>query len=142
MTRRLAFVATVAAMIVAVSSPAMAFQHDRVHNPVVHWALDMATLAIVVAPIWTARLWGKGRSKWLLAGLIAVVPVPVAILGFSPGAPALFAGSGLFLGLAITVAAIAYPRRVTPLERAASAGELAGEAPSAALEPVGPVAGA
>ncbi|MEU5156212.1 hypothetical protein [Glycomyces sp. NPDC021274] len=120
MTRRLAFVATVAAMIVSVSSPAMAFQHDRVQNPVVHWALDIAILAIVVAPIWTALLWGKGRSKWLLAGLIAFVQLPVAILGFSPSASALFAGSGLFLGLALTVAAIWYTRRVTRQERAAS----------------------
>jgi len=118
MTRRLAFVATVAAMILSVSSPAMAFQHDRVHNPVLHWALDIATLAIVVAPIWTALLWGRGRNKWLLAGLIVVVQVPVAILGFSPGASALFAGSGLFFGLAITTAAIVYTRRATRLERA------------------------
>lgn len=119
MTRRLAFVATVAAMIVSVSSPAMAFQHDRVQNPVVHWALDIAILAIVVAPIWTALLWGKGRSKWLLAGLIAFVQLPVAILGFSPDASAWFAGSGLFLGLAITTAAIVYTRRVTRQERLA-----------------------
>ncbi|GAA2132884.1 hypothetical protein [Glycomyces algeriensis] len=132
MTRRLAFVATVAAMIVSVSSPAMAFQHDRVQNPVVHWALDIAILAIVVAPIWTALLWGKGRSKWLLAGLIAFVQLPVAVLGFSPSASALFAGSGLFLGLALTTAAIWYTRRVTRQERAAAEAlvqkELPGEA--------------
>lgn len=117
MTRRLAFVATVAAALVALSSPAMAFQHDRVQNPVVHWALDIAILAIVVAPIWTALLWGKGRSKWMLAALIGLVQVPVAILGFSPEASALFAGSGLFLGLAITTAAIWHTRRLTRLER-------------------------
>jgi MFS family permease len=119
MTRRLAFVATVAAMIVSVSTPAMALQHDRVQNPVVHWALDIATLAIVVAPIWTALLWGKGRSKWLLVGLIAFVQLPVAILGFSPQASALFAGTGLYLGLGITAAAIVYTRRVTRQELAA-----------------------
>jgi hypothetical protein len=117
MTRRLAFVATVAAALVALSSPAMAFQHDRVQNPVVHWALDIAILAIVVAPIWTALLWGKGRSKWMLAALIGLVQVPVAILGFSPEASALFAGSGLFLGLAITTAAICHTRHLTRLER-------------------------
>jgi hypothetical protein len=128
MTRRLAFVATVAAALVAVSSPAMAFQHDRVQNPVVHWALDIAILAIVVAPIWTALLWGKGRSKWLLAALIGLVQVPVAILGFSPEASALFAGSGLFLGLAITTAAIVQTRRLTRLERARAQQELTGEA--------------
>ena len=128
MTRRLAFVATVAAALVAVSSPAMAFQHDRVQNPVVHWALDIAILAIVVAPIWTALLWGKGRSKWLLVGLIGLVQAPVAILGFSPDASALFAGSGLFLGLAITTAAIVYTRRVTRLEQTRAQQELTGEA--------------
>jgi hypothetical protein len=128
MTRRLAFVATVAAALVAVSSPAMAFQHDRVQNPVVHWALDIAILAIVVAPIWTALLWGKGRSKWLLVGLIGLVQAPVAILGFSPDASALFAGSGLFLGLAITTAAIAYTRRATRLEQTRAQQELTGEA--------------
>lgn len=118
MTRRLAFAATVAAAILAVSSPAVAFQHDRVHNPIVHWALDIAILAIVVAPIWTALLWGRGRSKWPLVGLIGFVQMPVAVLGFSPGASALFAGSGLFLGLAITVAAIVYTRRAARLESA------------------------
>lgn len=125
MRRRLAFTATVAAMIVAVSSPAMAFQHDRVQNPVLHWALDIAVLVIVVAPIWTALLWGRGRSKWLLAALIGFVQIPVAILGFSPGASALFAGSGLFFGLAITVAAIWYTRRATRLERARERAALA-----------------
>jgi hypothetical protein len=128
MTRRLAFVATVAAMIVSVSTPAMAFQHDRVQNPLVHWALDIAVLAIVVAPIWTALLWGKRRSKWLLVGLVAFVQLPVAILGFSTTASALFAGSGLFLGLAITVAAIVYTRRVTRREALAQQEELPGEA--------------
>ncbi|MDA1358063.1 hypothetical protein O1R50_00395 [Glycomyces luteolus] len=133
MTRRLAFVATAAAMIVSISSPAMAFQHDRVQNPLVHWAIDIAILAIVVAPIWTALLWGKGRSKWLLAGLIAFVQLPVAVLGFSPSASALFAGSGLFLGLAVTTAAIVYTRSVTRQERARAAEaaaqeELPGEA--------------
>jgi MFS family permease len=127
MTRRLAFVATVAAMIVSVSTPAMAFQHDRVLNPLVHWALDIAILAIVVAPIWTALLWGKGRSKWLLVGLVAFVQLPVAILGFSTTASALFAGSGLFLGLAITVAAIVYTRRLARREALAQR-ELPGEA--------------
>ncbi|NUQ88213.1 MAG: hypothetical protein HOQ43_07095 [Glycomyces artemisiae] len=127
MTRRLAFVATVAAMILAVSSPAMAFQHDRVHNPVLHWALDIATLAIVVAPIWTALLWGRGQNKWLLVGLIGIVQVPVAILGFSPGASSLFAGTGLFFGLAITAAAIVYTRRATRLERARAADAQAAE---------------
>ncbi|SDD19424.1 hypothetical protein [Glycomyces harbinensis] len=117
MTRRLAFVATVAAMIVSVSSPAMAFQHDRVQNPLVHWALDIAVLAIVVAPIWTALLWGRASSRWLLVALICIVQVPVAILGFSPEASALFAGSGLFFGLAVTIAAIWHTRRVTRLER-------------------------
>lgn len=111
MKRRLIFVATTAAMLVAVSSPAMAFQHDRVHNPVLHWTLDIASLLIVVAPIWTALLWGKGRSKWALAGLIALVQVPVAILAFVPSASSVLQGAGLGIGLAISVAGIVYTRR-------------------------------
>ncbi|GAB4006932.1 hypothetical protein GCM10029992_59230 [Glycomyces albus] len=63
MTRRLAFVTTVAAVLVATASPAMAFQHDRVANPVLHAFLDIAGIAIVAAPVWTALLWGPGAAS-------------------------------------------------------------------------------
>lgn len=121
MTRRLAFVATVAGMLVAVASPAMAFQHDRVHNPVLHAFLDIASIAIVVAPVWTALLWGSGRSKWLLAAIIGVVQVPVAILAFVPEASHALKGAGLVLGLAISIAAIVYTRRAAKAEKKAAA---------------------
>ncbi|WP_026929335.1 hypothetical protein [Glycomyces tenuis] len=125
MTRRLVFVATVAGMLVAVASPAMAFQHDRVHNPVLHAFLDIASIAIVVAPVWTALLWGSGRSKWLLAAVVGVVQVPVAVLAFVPEASHALKGAGLALGLAISVAAIVYTRRAARAEKKAAA-EVAG----------------
>lgn len=121
MTRRLAFVATVAGMLVAVASPAMAFQHDRVHNPALHAFLDIASLAIVIAPIWTALLWGAGSSKWLLAGIVLIVQVPVAILAFVPAVSHALQGTGLAIGLAITVAAIVYTRRAARAEKKAAA---------------------
>lgn len=120
MRRRLAFVATVAAALVATASPAMAFQHDRVSDPVLHAFLDIASIAIVAAPVWTALLWGAGRSKWLLAALIGLVQVPVAILAFVPAASHTFKGYGLAIGLAITVSAIAYTRSVARAEQKAA----------------------
>ncbi|GAB3649971.1 hypothetical protein [Glycomyces tarimensis] len=127
MTRRLAFMATVAGMLVAVASPAAAFQHDRVHNPVLHAFLDIASLAIVVAPIWTALLWGSGRSKWPLVALIGAVQVPVAVLAFVPEASHALKGGGLAIGLAVSVAAIVYTRRAARAERAAVQHESAAE---------------
>lgn len=121
MTRRLALVAAVAGALIAVASPAAAFQHDRVHNPALHAFLDIASLAIVVAPVWTALLWGAGRSKWLLAAVVGVVQVPVAILAFVPEASHFFKGVGLAVGLAISVAAIVYTRRATRAEQKAAA---------------------
>ncbi|WP_035735565.1 hypothetical protein [Glycomyces arizonensis] len=121
MTRRLAFVATVAGMLVAVASPAMAFQHDRVHNPWLHGFLDIASLAIVIAPIWTALLWGAGRSRWLLAGIVLIVQVPVAVLAFVPAVSHALQGAGLGIGLAITIAAIVYTRRAARAEKKAAA---------------------
>ena len=121
MTRRLALVATVAGAIVAVASPAMAFQHDRIHNPALHAFLDIGSIAIVIAPVWTALLWGAGRSKWLLAALIGLVQVPVAILAFVPAVAHFFQGVGLAVGLAITVTAIVCTRLATRSEKKAAA---------------------
>lgn len=121
MTRRLVFVTTVAAVLVATASPAMAFQHDRVANPALHAFLDIAGIAIVAAPVWTALLWGAGRSKWLLAGLIGLVQVPVAILAFAPAASHTFKGYGLAIGLAVTISAIAYTRLAARSDEVAAA---------------------
>lgn len=66
-----------------VATPAQAFAHNRVHSPALHAVLDALTLVVVSAPVWTALLWSGGH-RWLLAGLIAVVQIPVAIIGFVP----------------------------------------------------------
>ncbi|MEU4236731.1 hypothetical protein [Actinoplanes sp. NPDC026619] len=75
----------VAALVAAlwIASPAQAFAHNNVHNTYLHAVLDAFTLVVVSAPIWTALLW-SGASRWWLAALIAVVQVPVAIIGFVP----------------------------------------------------------
>jgi hypothetical protein len=120
MTRRLALVAAVAGALIAVASPAAAFQHDRIHNPALHAFIDVGSIAIVIAPVWTALLWGAGRSKWLLAALIGLVQVPVAILAFVPEVSHFFQGVGLAIGLAITAAAIVLTRLAARSEKKAT----------------------
>jgi hypothetical protein len=66
-----------------IASPAQAFAHNNVHSPAFHTVLDALTLLVVSAPVWTALLW-SGRSRWLLAGLVAIVQIPVAVIGFVP----------------------------------------------------------
>ncbi|MBG0561230.1 hypothetical protein [Actinoplanes aureus] len=66
-----------------IAAPAQAFAHNRVHSPALHALLDGLTLLVVSAPVWTALLWSGGR-RWLLAALIAVVQIPVAVIGFVP----------------------------------------------------------
>ncbi|MEU4562984.1 hypothetical protein AB0F72_31775 [Actinoplanes sp. NPDC023936] len=78
--------AVVLALVLAglwIAAPANAFAHNRVHSPALHALLDGLTLLVASAPVWTALLWSGGR-RWLLAALIAVVQVPVAIIGFVP----------------------------------------------------------
>ncbi|SNY55278.1 hypothetical protein [Paractinoplanes atraurantiacus] len=78
--------AAVLALVLAglwIASPAQAFAHNAVHNTYLHALLDALTLVVVSAPIWTALLW-SGGNRWWLAGLIAVVQIPVAIIGFVP----------------------------------------------------------
>jgi hypothetical protein len=58
-----------------VASPAQAFAHNAVHNTF--------TLVAVTAPVWTAYAWGRAR-RGLLVALVAVVQVPVAVIGFVP----------------------------------------------------------
>ncbi|NMO54730.1 hypothetical protein HH310_26525 [Actinoplanes sp. TBRC 11911] len=66
-----------------IASPAQAFAHNSVHNSTFHAVLDALTLLVVSAPVWTALLW-SGRSRWWLAGLVAIVQIPVAVIGFVP----------------------------------------------------------
>ncbi|MEU4693060.1 hypothetical protein [Actinoplanes sp. NPDC023714] len=81
--RRAALVLTLVLAGLWIATPAQAFAHNRVHSPALHALLDGLTLLVASAPVWTALLWAGGR-RWLLAGLIAVVQIPVAIIGFVP----------------------------------------------------------
>ncbi len=65
------------------AAPPVAFFHNNVHNPYVHVVLDVLTLAVATAPLWTAYFWG-GRRRALLLALVAVVQLPVAVIGFVP----------------------------------------------------------
>ena len=65
------------------AAPAQAFAHNNVHNTALHTVLDTLTLVVVSAPVWTALLW-SGGNRWWLAALIAVVQIPVAVIGFVP----------------------------------------------------------
>lgn len=76
----------VAALVLAalwVAAPAQAFAHNAVHHATLHAVLDGLTLAVASAPIWTALLW-RGSRRRLLAVLVAIVQIPVAIIGFVP----------------------------------------------------------
>jgi hypothetical protein len=78
--------AVVLALVLAglwIASPAQAFAHNNVHNVYFHAVLDGLTLLVVSSPVWTAMLW-SGRRKWLMAALVAVVQIPVAVIGFMP----------------------------------------------------------
>ncbi|MET0415564.1 MAG: hypothetical protein ABW022_06030 [Actinoplanes sp.] len=78
--------AVLLALVVAglwIAAPAQAFAHNAVHNTAMHAVLDALTLVVVSAPVWTALLW-SGGNRWWLAGLIAIVQIPVAVIGFVP----------------------------------------------------------
>ena len=109
--RRAATVLGTTLTLLAVSAPAYAFAHDRVTNPYLHSLLDVLTLAVVTAPIWTAFTWARGRhSVWLLS-LIALVQVPVAVLAFVPIVNPILHAVALVAGLGVTASSIFYVRR-------------------------------
>ncbi|MGH3734799.1 MAG: hypothetical protein ACRDT6_04130 [Micromonosporaceae bacterium] len=81
--RRTAVPLALAALALLVATPAYGFAHDRVTQPWLHTALDVLSLAVVTAPLWTAYLWG-GRRRGLLVALVAVVQLPVAVVAFTP----------------------------------------------------------
>jgi hypothetical protein len=81
--RRAAVLLTLVLAGLWIAAPAQAFAHNNVHNATLHAVLDALTLVVASAPVWTALLW-SGGSRWWLAALIAVVQIPVAIIGFVP----------------------------------------------------------
>ncbi|HWS35730.1 MAG TPA: hypothetical protein VN408_23690 [Actinoplanes sp.] len=81
--RRTAVILGTLAAALWVAAPAQAFAHNAVHNATLHAILDGLTLLVATSPIWTALLW-RGERRWWLATLIAVVQLPVAVIGFVP----------------------------------------------------------
>src|SRR5437016_2584252 len=110
--RRLAVVLGGVLAALAISSPASAFAHDRVRNPYLHAVLDVLTLAVASAPLWTAYLWG-GRRRGLLVALVGAVQLPVAVVGFTPIADPAVHTVLLAGALTLTAGALWYVRRAT-----------------------------
>ncbi|GAA0257126.1 hypothetical protein [Cryptosporangium japonicum] len=113
--RRLFIVLTGALTLLAVAAPASAFAHDRVTNPYLHSALDVLTLAVVTAPLWTAYFWGR-RNRGALLALIAGLQLPVAVVAFVPIADPVLHTIALTSGLALTAASIAAVRHATRIQ--------------------------
>lgn len=103
----------------AVSTPAYAFAHNNVRNAYLHGVLDVLTLAVVTAPIWTAYTWHRGKHTGLMLALIALVQIPVAIFGFVPIQNPAVHLIALPLALGITASSIIYVRRTAKSEAAA-----------------------
>jgi hypothetical protein len=110
--RRVGFVLLGVVGLLLVGSPAQAFAHNAVRNPYLHAVLDVLTLAVVSAPLWTAYLWGA-RRPGLLVALIAVVQVPVAVVGFMPIASPVLHAVALVAGLGMTGLSLWAVRRAT-----------------------------
>jgi hypothetical protein len=110
--RRVLTAATVAAALVLVASPAQAFAHMAVTNPYLHAVLDVLTLAVAGAPLWTALLWGPQQRLALLA-LIAVVQLPVAVIGFLPVLSPTMHLTADVAALGLTAASLWVVRRTT-----------------------------
>ena len=114
--RRLASVLGVVAAVLWFASPASAFAHDKVTNPYLHTLLDVLTLAVVTAPLWTAYFWARTRRP-LLLGLVAIVQVPVAVVAFVPVLDPAVHATALVGALAVTVASIVVVRRAAGGQR-------------------------
>jgi hypothetical protein len=112
MRRAATVLATVVTML-AISAPAYAYAHDRVTNPYLHAALDVLTLAVLTAPVWTAFTWSRGRRSALLLTLIGLVQIPAAVLAFVPIPDPVIHTVALLSSLGLTVASLVYVRRET-----------------------------
>ena len=92
------------------AAPPVAFFHNNVHNPYVHVVLDVLTLAVATAPLWTAYFWG-GRRRALLLALVAVVQLPVAVIGFVPAVNPIVHAVTFVSALALTGLSLSVVRR-------------------------------
>src|SRR2546430_17689185 len=114
------------------AAPPLAFFHNSVTNPYVHAALDVLTLAVATAPLWTAFLWGAQRRGLLLA-LVAVVQLPVAVIGFVPAVNPVVHAVTFAGALALTGFSLA---AVPPSARAAPAAPAARRAGARSPNPI------
>lgn len=108
--RRSAVPLALAALTLLIATPAYGFAHDRVTRPWLHAVLDVLSLAVVTAPLWTAYLWG-GRRRGLLLALVAVVQLPVAVIAFTPILAPVPHALALTAALLVTATAILVVRR-------------------------------
>jgi hypothetical protein len=102
-------------VILGVAAPANAFFHDSVHSAYLHTVLDILTLAVITAPLWTAYLWG-GRRRGLLLAVVSVVQLPVAVIGFVPIVNPILHLCAALAALALTGAALVAVRRADSAE--------------------------
>ncbi|MEV0644368.1 hypothetical protein AB0I28_03805 [Phytomonospora sp. NPDC050363] len=114
--RRVALILGAVLTVLAVSSPAQAYAHDRVANPAMHAVLDVLTLAIVTAPLWTAYFWGKERRTLMLA-LMGIVQIPAAVFAFVPIPDPVLHVVALSAGLTVTATSIWYVRAAARARR-------------------------
>jgi hypothetical protein len=108
--RRLVTVVAGTAAVLFVAAPASAFAHTNVTNPYLHAALDVLTLAVVTAPVWTAYFW-TGR-RLALAALVAIVQLPVAVIGFTRIIDPIWHGVALVAALSLTLFSLVTVRRL------------------------------
>src|SRR5687767_11136393 len=59
--RRILAMGIAGTAILPIAAPASRYFHQSVQNPVLHWVLDLLTLAIVTSPLWTVYAWGGQR---------------------------------------------------------------------------------
>lgn len=102
----------------AISAPAYAFAHNAVTNPYWHALLDVVTLAVVTAPIWTAFSWHRGSHSRLMLALIALIQIPAGVLAFVPIPNPVLHTAALLASIGITVSSIVYVRRSAATEAA------------------------
>jgi hypothetical protein len=107
--RRILAMGIAVTAILLIAAPASGYFHQSVQNPVLHWVLDVLTLAVVTSPLWTIYAWG-GQRRPLLYALVCVVQLPVAVLAFLPMEDPALRLAALMFGLGMTATSIAMVR--------------------------------
>jgi hypothetical protein len=118
--RRFAVVPGGAVAVLWVAAPASAFADARVHNPYLHAVLDLLTLGVITAPMWTAFCWG-GSHRTLLLLLVGLVQVPVAIIAVVPVLHPAIHATALVTALLLTGGSLYAVRRAAPSPAAVDA---------------------